>query len=355
MLGEDQPGQDAKTIIGVLASHDSVEKNSALAGILNFGASDPEVSERLRRFRFLFTGGTFGRLFLDRPVSGSEADERSLALTPETRDFLRRECGVIRLPGSSAGGVTILAHLLTTRRVSLLWPFLTPLTSHLLVPENLALLRLADQWRAKKLMNTGSVAEWLRVEAPRDAQLNPQSLPLHLELPGSGLSEKTELDKSLNWVLSPPPKSMVEEDDLGLNSTASAFEKKKTIVALISHDEMKTRMLDFVVDYERDLSEFGAILTTGTTGKLVQDAAPLLSRLIYRYHSGPKGGDIEIATEILYGGCQVVIFFVDPLRPHPHTDDIRVIFGACMIQDHVRMLSNEVQARDWMDRVVRGT
>ncbi|MBE0635660.1 methylglyoxal synthase, partial [Candidatus Bipolaricaulota bacterium] len=74
---------------------------------------------------------------------------------------------------------------------------------------------------------------------------------------------------------------------------------------------------------------------------------------IYRYHSGPKGGDVEIATEVLFGNCQVVVFFVDPLRPHPHTDDIRVVFAACMLQDEVRMFSNERQAREWFETEFR--
>ncbi|KPL02511.1 MAG: hypothetical protein AMJ90_05540 [candidate division Zixibacteria bacterium SM23_73_2] len=117
---------------------------------------------------------------------------------------------------------------------------------------------------------------------------------------------------------------------------------------------MKSRMLDFVTDYEQELCKFKSIVATGTTGKLIRDASPILADKVKRYHSGPKGGDIEIATEILCGGCHVVIFFVDPLHPHPHVEDIRVVFGSCMINNNVRMLSNEIHARDWMDRMIRG-
>lgn len=131
-------------------------------------------------------------------------------------------------------------------------------------------------------------------------------------------------------------------------------ELEKAVVALISHDAMKDRMIDFVLDYEHELAKFKAIVATGTTGKLIQEASPLLANNVKRYHSGPKGGDIEIATEILSGGCHLIIFFVDPLHPHPHIEDIRTVFGACMINDEVRVLSNEIEARDWMDRVVRG-
>lgn len=112
-------------------------------------------------------------------------------------------------------------------------------------------------------------------------------------------------------------------------------------------------MVDFAIEYERELSSFGRILSTGTTGREVEEAARKLRGKIKRCRSGPKGGDMEIATEILYGRCDIVIFFIDPLHPHRHSDDIRVVFAACMLHNEVRMLTNELQAREWMGEVVR--
>jgi methylglyoxal synthase len=120
---------------------------------------------------------------------------------------------------------------------------------------------------------------------------------------------------------------------------------------MIAHDEMKDRMIQFAIDYEQELArKFDLIVTTGTTGARIKEAAPLLKELVSPRKSGPKGGDIEIATEIILGLIETVIFFVDPLHAHPHSDDIRVVFGACMMNP-VRMLSNERQARDWMERL----
>ena len=63
-----------------------------------------------------------------------------------------------------------------------------------------------------------------------------------------------------------------------------------------------------------------------------------------------------VPWHVLVAEAPVVMFFIDPLHPHPHIEDIRVVFGACMIQDQVRMLTNEMQGREWMERVVkRGT
>jgi methylglyoxal synthase len=112
-------------------------------------------------------------------------------------------------------------------------------------------------------------------------------------------------------------------------------------------------MAEFAMQYEQELDKFDHILATGTTGREVGEAAPALQHKIKRFHSGPKGGDIQIATEILFARCDVIVFFLDPLRPHPHADDIRVVLAACMVENNVRILTNEVEARDWMEEVVR--
>lgn len=346
-----------RTLIGALASHDNIGKNESLAKILDQAVKDN--SQDLKGFAFVFTGGTFDRLFLGSLCQGQQPGKSGHQLEERTRRFLLEECGVIRLPDTTEGGVIVLSHLVTQGLVSLLWTFLTPLTAHFINPENLALLRLADHRRAKKLINSKSVQEWIDHEVGRDKDLN--TLPSSTTIP---LGEKNLClfttkqslqDKSSGGSLGDyievqcrPFRQKQADDSIRMTRPGS----NGMVVALISHDEMKSRMQDFVADHERKLNRFDRILATGTTGRLVEDAAPLLkkNRLVHRYHSGPKGGDIEIATEILAGTCGVVIFFVDPLSAHPHTDDIRVIFGACMICDNVIVLTNDVQARNWMSR-----
>lgn len=345
-----------KTLIGVLASNDSLEKNEALADVFREAYKNESLRETLTNFRFVFTGGTYNRL-----IRGDRVDvinvplEIKYHLDDDIKKFLHNECGIIRLPSNKEGGVVILSCLVAQRKVSILWPFFSPITTHLLYPDNIALLRLADLWHAKKLMNSGSVNEWIRGEMSKDTNFNRQSLPLELEFLGeTGKMKLNEVD------LNDPNKSCLEYEKQEFPDFLSAKEGgeldkelEKTVLVLISHDAMKDRMLDFVIDYEHELGKFKKILTTGTTGRLIQDTVPSLSGIVKRHHSGPKGGDIEIATEILLGGCHVVVFFVDPLHPHPHTEDIRVVFAACMIQNQVRILSNEMQARDWIDRMIR--
>lgn len=319
-----------KTLIGVLASHDDDSVNNTVARLFNdLHHQDPAI---LRSFHFVFTGGTF-----DRVIEGTRKPMVQ-PVDPSTRDYLERECGLTRLPSRTEGGVTILAYLVVEQLCSIVWPFLTPLTSHWLNPENLALMRLSDQWHVKRLMNRGSVEEWFAKEARVEIKRNLQPAP-----PGLTLTQRTIDATKGAWGF------RIDRPETGFPDDVSQM-----TIALVAHDQMKERMVEFAIDHESELDRFARILSTGTTGREVAANTRRLHMKIHRYHSGPKGGDIQIATEILFGDCHVVVFFVDPLHPHPHIEDIRVLFGACMIQDRVRMLTNEMQAREWMQRVMRG-
>ncbi len=413
-----------KTLIGVLASHDGEEKNNTLARL--FDKLVVEDPEKLEKFAFVFTGGTFDRILLGKEDPRSKIEVTKVK--PRTRNFLLTKCGVIRLPPGREGGVIILSYLVVKRVVSIIWPFLTSKTMHWLNPDNLALMRLCDQWSAKRLMTKGSIEEWFEKEGDKDSYFNPIDWPLerippppedHKQLEKEEKEEKfilaieevdkvrilaTEINRKAEEELQEecegdgisysfgdiyvcpkcdkeygtgtvktyctacqPPKGKGVELELylvpggeRLREIPALTEKhdypeevKQRIIALVAHDEMKERMEEFAIYYGQELAKFKWIITTGTTGKCIKDAVPLLKEKVALQYSGPKGGDIEIATQILSGTCHVVIFFIDPLNPHPHIDDIRVVFAACMIQDQVHMISNEIQAREWIETVVR--
>lgn len=254
------------------------------------------------------------------------------------------------LPDQAKGGITILANLIVQRQCSIIWPFLSPVTVHWLHPENLALMRLCDLWNAKRLMNAESVRTWFRDEAERDTKRNPQEIPLEMVFGTEPSLQKAQVGKYDVYEVKLPERER--------HSDAFWTRFGDQTIALIAHDEMKTRMIDFAIQYENELSEFKRILATGTTGQEVKNACRRLREAdkVKRCLSGPKGGDIEIATEILFERCHIVVFFIDPLHPHPHIDDIRVVFSACMAEiknNDVRMLTNEVQAREWIEEAVR--
>ena len=320
-----------KTLVGVLASFDSREKNEHLRQAL-VDMCELNVG-RLSKFHFLFTGGTF-----DRVVLGTDPELSIAPLPAEVRNCLIENS--TRLPGRREGGVTILANFLVKQQCSILWPFLDPNEPHGLNAENLALLRLCDVKQAKRLRNSGSLLSWFEFEADRDANRNPQRIPLTLTLTDRSIRADTNKDHQ-----------NLEYSELRLpEPRESGRPFGEQTIALIAHDEKKPTMRDSCEQYRDELDGFERILATASTGQQVRDDTGLR---ITSFESGPDGGDIQIATEILAGGCDAVVFFLDPLRPHPHTDDIRVVLGACMIENNVRIVTNEFEARDWMDAVVR--
>ncbi len=333
-----------KTLIGVLASRDSTNRNDSLARLLEELHAQHGEKPWWREYAFAFSGGTYVRV-----VTGKGGGIRPV--NDATWDWIHNTCGVLRLPeGKSEGGGILLGCLVARGTIRLLWPFFSPTTSHWLHPENLALFRLADLLHVSTFMNVGSVLEWAALSASQAVDGHPVPWPPSIILEGTGraipirAAEVSRHDRAGTVYKICAPSGLVETTSYhDILSTPD-----EAVIALIAHDQMKDRMRQFVIDHEPQLRDnFSRILCTGTTGKMVMEAAPSLASRVHRYRSGPQGGDLEIATEVLYQSCHVVVFLTDSLRPHPHVDDIRSVFGACMRQDQVRMFSNERQARAW--------
>ncbi len=319
------PQSNQKTYIGVLASRDSDTPNKNLISIFNrLFADDKQARDNFSgKFHFVITGGTYGRIF---------AGYDKVNLNSDVENWLRG-CSTW-LPRTEEGGVIILSKLICQRKIDLVWMLFEPNTIHWQRQENMALMRLCDQWHAKKLMNFNSIEMWFNNEKDFDTQRNLQELPLTLKL-------RSDRNIIFGNAHESPSRNKLKE-----------FEGMT--IALIAHDAMKEKMIDFAVDHENELNKFKKIITTQTTGKKIEEVTDHFKEKITKCLTGPKGGDIEIATEIIYNECHVVIFFIDPLHPHPHIEDIRVISQACMINDQAIVITNESHARDFMRRVVRG-
>lgn len=184
-------------------------------------------------------------------------------------------------------------------------------------------------------------------------------------------------------------------------------------VALISHDEMKLDMVEFVrkeghIDF---LVQHDRILTTGTTGSVlkllyanerqeekftnelrasgneghVKDAfVDLLKKLEIRPHdtgrldklvgmmreklgvtsheqfagkimplpSGPDGGDELIADEVLNNRCHAIVFLHDPMKAHPHFEDIRLFERTCQLPGvFAECVSDRQSADRWIEEL----
>jgi methylglyoxal synthase len=102
----------------------------------------------------------------------------------------------------------------------------------------------------------------------------------------------------------------------------------KLTLALVAHDAKKDDMADFVAEFESTIGQF-TLFATGTTGGRVMERCPSLS--VTRLKSGPLGGDQQIGAMIAEGKVDLLLFFVDPLSPHPHDVDVKALMRLALV------------------------
>jgi methylglyoxal synthase len=98
-------------------------------------------------------------------------------------------------------------------------------------------------------------------------------------------------------------------------------------IALIAHDNRKDDMLDWARFNSGTLARH-ELFATGTTGATVADA---LGLPVHRYLSGPMGGDQQIGAAVAEGRIDFVVFFWDPLEPHPHDVDVKALLRIAVV------------------------
>lgn len=96
-------------------------------------------------------------------------------------------------------------------------------------------------------------------------------------------------------------------------------------IALIAHDKKKEEMLDFVSRY-KDVFAKHELFATGTTGLKITEKTGLD---VYRFLSGPLGGDQQIGARLAEGGLDFIIFLRDPLTAQPHEPDVTALIRLC--------------------------
>ncbi len=101
-------------------------------------------------------------------------------------------------------------------------------------------------------------------------------------------------------------------------------------IAIIAHDGRKADMVGFVKDHLALFQQKNIeLIATGTTGTHLERAGLEVNKMA----SGPMGGDAQIASRIVEGKIDMVIFFRDPLGKHPHEVDVSMLMRLCDVYD----------------------
>jgi methylglyoxal synthase len=103
--------------------------------------------------------------------------------------------------------------------------------------------------------------------------------------------------------------------------------QRKKKIALIAHDNKKKDLLEWA-QFNRTLLACHMIYATGTTGKMMEQE---LGLKVHKLQSGPLGGDQQIGAKVVEGEIDFLIFFWDPLEPHPHDTDVKALLRIAVV------------------------
>jgi methylglyoxal synthase len=113
--------------------------------------------------------------------------------------------------------------------------------------------------------------------------------------------------------------------------------KIEKTIALVAHDNCKKDLIEWARWNAKALLECN-LVCTGTTGKLIDRVLTEEMTEDHQYRrditmlkSGPIGGDQQLGSMIVDGKIDILIFFWDPMEPHPHDVDVKALLRIAVL------------------------
>jgi methylglyoxal synthase len=116
------------------------------------------------------------------------------------------------------------------------------------------------------------------------------------------------------------------------------------LLALVSHNNMKHSMKQFVIANKNVLKKF-RLTGTNTTMTMLKEVFGEDPEVMYgpKCKSGPLGGDAQLVAMAVTGQLGGCIFFIDPMDSHPHSADIECLVRQGNVHN-ILMMNNPTTA-----------
>ncbi len=111
------------------------------------------------------------------------------------------------------------------------------------------------------------------------------------------------------------------------NQKNAARTGAKRRIGVVAHDNKKKDILEWANFNKGSLLKH-RLYATGTTGEILEKE---LGVPVVKMQSGPLGGDQQMGAKIVDGEIDCLIFFWDPLEPHPHDPDVKALLRIAVV------------------------
>ncbi|CAM4743097.1 unnamed protein product [Rotaria magnacalcarata] len=98
-------------------------------------------------------------------------------------------------------------------------------------------------------------------------------------------------------------------------------------IAIVAHNNKKNEMIECLRPYRNILADH-KLYGTGTTGALVEKE---LGLSVFKFESGPLGGDQQLGAKITARELDILLFLIDPLDNHVHHADVQALLRLAQV------------------------